>query len=252
MATAIVSLVWGCKSPNQSSSDSRPIVAVTIAPQKYFVQKIAGESVSVYTLVPQKASPETYDVSEANLKELARAAVWLQSGRLPFERKWNDKIRMNNTSLFVFDTSVQAEWIGEQADSNPYIWMSPAEAKKIAVEVFRALAAIFPSERKKFIENLNVFMDELIRLDAELRSTMAGTGTEKQVVAAPSLAYFLRDCNPGVQPVLQTSDAQKSKHSVTVTNKTGSSTGRHEIAYNPFSEKWEEQLRTIAQKIAAH
>jgi zinc transport system substrate-binding protein len=47
-------------------------VFVSIAPQKYFVQKIGGDLVSVAVLVPAGADPHTYEPKPKQMAELSK------------------------------------------------------------------------------------------------------------------------------------------------------------------------------------
>ena len=44
----------------EETKREKPVVTVTIEPLRYFVEQIAGDRVSVTTLVPKGSSPETY------------------------------------------------------------------------------------------------------------------------------------------------------------------------------------------------
>ena len=62
--TIIVIIAFGSISLYQSSDldyVEKPRVVVTILPQEEFIEKIAGDKVSITTMVPPGASPHTYE-----------------------------------------------------------------------------------------------------------------------------------------------------------------------------------------------
>ena len=62
-------------------------VVVSIAPQKYLVERIAGNTVSVSVLVTPGSDPHSYEPTPAQMKDCANAALYFTIG-LPFEDAW--------------------------------------------------------------------------------------------------------------------------------------------------------------------
>lgn len=60
-------------------------VSVSILPQKYFIEKIAGDYVKVNVMVPPGMSPATCDLSTEQLKKLYDSDLCFTVGYLPFE-----------------------------------------------------------------------------------------------------------------------------------------------------------------------
>lgn len=78
-------------SPAKKTSE-KDVITVTILPQKYFVERIAGELAEVNVLVPPGASPELYSLVPSQLKDVARSKAWLRLDYIGFELAWFDKI----------------------------------------------------------------------------------------------------------------------------------------------------------------
>ncbi|MBN2173248.1 MAG: hypothetical protein JW731_03900, partial [Bacteroidales bacterium] len=55
----ILSLVFSCSNESQKKQEKR-IITVSILPQKYFVEKIAGDRFQINVMIPPGASPESY------------------------------------------------------------------------------------------------------------------------------------------------------------------------------------------------
>lgn len=78
----------------------KPVVFVSILPQKYFVEQIAGDSVDVEVMVMPGASPATYEPRPRQMAMLAKADAYLAIG-VPFERTWLPRIKATNPDLRV-------------------------------------------------------------------------------------------------------------------------------------------------------
>ena len=46
---------------SQSGTEEKPVITVTLEPQRYFTEAIAGDKFTVVSMVPKGSSPETYD-----------------------------------------------------------------------------------------------------------------------------------------------------------------------------------------------
>lgn len=78
----------------------KPVVFVSILPQKYFVEQIAGDTVDVEVMVMPGASPATYEPRPRQMAMLAKADVYLAIG-VPFERTWLPRIKATNPNLTI-------------------------------------------------------------------------------------------------------------------------------------------------------
>ena len=77
-------------------------VAVSVLPQKTFVERIGGERVSVQVMVTPGASPDTYDPSPRQLAALTGARLYFSVG-VPFEGPWLPRLRRASPQMEVVD-----------------------------------------------------------------------------------------------------------------------------------------------------
>jgi zinc transport system substrate-binding protein len=66
-------------------------VVVSILPQAYFVDRIAGDRFKPIVLVGQGQSPHSYEPTPRRIAELSKAAAWLRIG-IDFEKGLAPKI----------------------------------------------------------------------------------------------------------------------------------------------------------------
>jgi zinc transport system substrate-binding protein len=70
-----------------------------------FVERIGGDEVDVFELVPPGASPATYELVPSQLSDLSEADVYFRIGHVPFEKANLARIEENNPDLKIVDTS---------------------------------------------------------------------------------------------------------------------------------------------------
>lgn len=75
-------------------------VSVSVIPQAFFVQKIAGNLVEVNIMVQKGKSPETYEPSLKELQKLSESQIYFNIG-MPFERAWLRRFESANPSLKI-------------------------------------------------------------------------------------------------------------------------------------------------------
>jgi zinc transport system substrate-binding protein len=180
---------------------------VSIAPQKYFVQRIAGNLVNVSVLVPQSADPHTYEPKPKQMVELAKSSVYFAVG-VDFEKAWLKRIAGANPAMLIVHTDEGIEKMSMTGDNHgiaggahnrksespdPHIWLSPALVKVQAGSIFQALCKLDPKNQLRYKNGYNAFLREINALDAELKSLLAGRKDEQFLVFHPSWGYFARD-----------------------------------------------------------
>lgn len=272
----------GC---NSGPSGHKMIISVSILPQKYFVEKIAGELVQVHVLVPPGASPELYSLMPSQMRELSKSAAWLRIGKVGFEESWHEKIRQSTPGLKIFDTAVQADWIAgdEEEESHgdhvhlhgidPHIWSSPDEVKKIVNETYRALTSLLPEKENILKHNYESFVNEIDQLNQDIKATLSQLENRKFLIFHPALTYFARQYQleqialevDGKEPSPKhmrslIEEARSENIRIIFIQKEFDAENAQQLAreirgevvqIDPLSEQWDKQLRDIAQKIAA-
>lgn len=83
-----------------SVSFAKVSVSVSIIPQAFFVQKIAGNLAEVNIMVQKGKSPETYEPSIKELEKLSKSQVYFTIG-MPFENAWQKRFEGVNPNLKI-------------------------------------------------------------------------------------------------------------------------------------------------------
>ena len=91
-------------------------VSVSIIPQAYFVEKIAGDLASVNIMVQKGKSPETYEPSVKELQNLSKSQLYFNIG-MPFERAWVKRFLGVNPKMKIIQPLKDGELEKYNADS---------------------------------------------------------------------------------------------------------------------------------------
>ena len=261
-------------------------VTVSIAPQRYFVEKIGGEYVDVNVMVPPGADPHTYEPKPRQVVGLAKARIFFALG-LPFENAWLDRFRAVNPEMLIIRTDEgidkllssheEAEGDGhghEEDRGDPHIWLSPRLVMKQADHIVRALEETDPPHAEAYRRNYTRFIGELNGLDLYLRSVFQGAeGQLRFLVFHPTWGYFARDY--GLEQIPVESEGKEPKpaelvgivdtakrlnikvvfvqpqFSVKSAQVIADAIGGKVVVADPLSQDWDSNLRKTAQQFRA-
>lgn len=192
----VASFLYSCG----SSVSDKPVITVSIQPQKYLLEKIAGDKWDVKCLLSNGANPESYDPSLTHLLNLENSTAYFRIGNIPFESAIITKVTKNKPDLKIIDSSTGIALItgthsGHAGDSeiDPHTWTSVKNAKKIASNMYNGLVEIDPSNKGTYTRNFKNLLHSLDSLDNSIKERLDSHRGEAFIVWHPSLSYFARD-----------------------------------------------------------
>jgi zinc transport system substrate-binding protein len=174
-------------------------VFVSIPPQAFLVNWLAGDVVQVEVLLPPGASPATYEPTPKQMAALDRSQLFLQIGT-PFEGPVLAKIADLMPELRVVDCriGVELEPIGGDGHDHgsglldPHIWLDPQRMKTIADTTAKALHDLLPDQSLAIDERLAVLHKALDDTDARVSEILAPLAGHTLLVFHPAYGYFTR------------------------------------------------------------
>jgi len=175
-------------------------VAVSIAPQKYFLEQLMGEDADITILVPTGSSPATYAPKPSQLKALNKASLYFSIG-VAFEQNWLPRFKSINKSMKIIDTTkgITKRHISHGHDAHhhegadPHIWLSPKLVMIQAKTMKDALVAQDPAQKEKYEKNYQTFIAKLKTLDKKIRTILEPLKQKSFIVFHPSFGYFCDD-----------------------------------------------------------
>jgi len=197
-------LVAGCgQSSPASASTHRLHITVSILPQKYFLERIGGEYVTVNVMVEPGASPATYEPKPEQLQALSQTDAYVCLG-VPFENAWLDRIAAANSDMLIVDTTqgIKRMPMGSGMEKpDPHIWLSPQLVKSQVQTVYEALVQLDPEHELAYQINRDSFLADIYVLDADIRRVLVGIENREFIVFHPAWGYFARDYGLEMIPV---------------------------------------------------
>ncbi|HKJ79529.1 MAG TPA: zinc ABC transporter substrate-binding protein [Prolixibacteraceae bacterium] len=202
--TVVSAILFACNPKKKTDSESeKPVITVSIIPQKTFVEKIGGDDFYINVLVPPGASPAAYTLLPSQLKDISKSDVWFRVGYIGFEHSWKDKIMQANEEMKVVDLSEGLDLIADKQEQHgdhvhfqgvdPHIWLSPKLVKQMAKKILVTLSDINPGQASVYQSNYSEFIKEIDQLNVELKTKLRPYKGRKILVFHPSLSYFARD-----------------------------------------------------------
>ena len=256
-------------------------VLVSILPYKFFVDWIAGEHVNTMVLIPPGTTPHVYDPTPRQMAEISKTDIYFYNGNLSFEQAWLGKMKDTHKGLSMVNLSKGIEMIGghncddpdHDHGNDPHTWLSPINGKIIADNIYHALKEKYPKHKEIFEKNYDTLMQDINRLDQQIREKLSETDNRKFMIFHPSLSYFARDYNLEQIPIelegkepspsqlrasidraieeqLKTILIQKEFDSDNATIIAAEINGTV-VQIDPLSENWMNNLLDIADKISA-
>jgi zinc transport system substrate-binding protein len=208
MKKRIVSMicVLGCVFIASVSGIAQKIpVAVSIPPQKFFLQKIAHPYLTIMVMVQPGSSPATYEPKPSQLSALSNTVAYFTIG-VPFEEVWVPKFSDSNPKLIIIPThesinkdflhhkKSSSDHIGPQTRKDPHIWLSPPLVRIMVQTICDACISIDPAHTQEYVQNYYQLCQEIVRMDSAIISSLKkrNSRSNRFMVYHPAWGYFAR------------------------------------------------------------
>jgi ABC-type Zn uptake system ZnuABC Zn-binding protein ZnuA len=219
-AAAVISAVTvaGCgvatksSSPTSAELDARPVVVATTSIVADFATRIAGDAVTVRTLVPNGFDAHTYEPKPSELAMLGNAALVVLADE-DLNAAVTGLVRLSGEAARVLDlnaTALTAEDFvyresGNAASANPHTWTSPVLAARWVNPLAERIAGLVPARAQEVRANAQNLLDELDILDRDIRAAIGelDQSARKLVVYHDAWQYFGREYGLQVVGALQ-------------------------------------------------
>ncbi len=203
----VMAILCACGSGRKDSFGTH-VLTVSLEPQRYLLERIAGPQWTVKTVLAKGEDPESFDPSMSDLKAIHDSRAYFKTGTLAFE----DRLENHTlTGLKVYDTSkgikrlegTHEADIHETGESHhhhhgdgeydPHIWTSIKNAEIMAYNMLTAMIELDPADSAVYRENYRSLIASLDSCDREIGRRLAPLKGSAFMVWHPSLSYFARD-----------------------------------------------------------
>ncbi len=163
-------------------------ISVSVLPQAYFVERVAGRRAVVHVMIPKGANHETYEPTPQQLVKLSDSQLYITIGApgLPFEERYLKTALGQNRKIRVVNMSEGMTY----REEDPHVWTSPAAVRIAAQNIERALTACDPARSGEYRKNLRGFLADIDTLDGEIKRTLAAKKGHSFMVYHPAWGYY--------------------------------------------------------------
>lgn len=274
-----------------SAAEKTQDVFVSILPQEYFVKRIGGDRVKVTALVQPGSSPATYEPTSQQLAGLAEAELYFrigvpfENGFISKIKGINDNLQIIDTRKGIKLRTMEKHHHGagseehssdekhHNAVKDPHIWLNPINVKIQARTIADALVSVDPEGKSIYEGNYVDFCKDLDKLNKYIADTLMPLKGKILMVFHPAWGYFadqyglkqhaieIEGKNPAAKQLAEIiSEAKEEKVKVLFVQPQFSKASATSVAeaiggvvvpVNPLSEDYINNLKVIADKIAA-
>lgn len=213
----MTTLLGSCNKANKESD-----FVVTIAPIKHIVEEITCGDFSVTVLVPQGASPETFEPTPKQIADLNDAKLIFSTGLIAFEHtlleqadKGNNIVNLSQGIDLIEGHCSHAHHHGHHHSTDPHIWTSPRTVKQMAQNAYNAIIGQYP-DSVKYTVAYNDLCQRLDSLDAQCERMISQSDTKAFVIYHPALTYYAQDYNIEQIAIENEGKEPSAKHIATI------------------------------------
>ncbi len=279
----------GRASKNNNGDEEKPVITVTLEPQRYFTEAIAGDKFKVVSMVPKGSSPETYDPVPQQLVSLGDSKAYFRIGYIGFEQTWMERLMNNTPHIQVFDTSKGIDLILNNGNHDhnhghgthdghihavePHVWNSTANALIIAGNTYKALSQLDKANDAYYMTRYDSLCQRIQHTDSLIRQQLSAPEAAKSfMIYHPALSYFARDYGlhqisieeggkePSPAHLKKLIDLCKAEDVRVIfvqpefdkrnAETIAQQTGTKVVPINPLSYDWEEEMLDVAKALA--
>jgi zinc transport system substrate-binding protein len=271
----IFSLLAFFSSGKKDITEPKPTLLVSVAPYQKIVEKIAGDSFEVQTVVPPGSNPHAYEPTLRQIGSIGKGLIWFRIGE-SFEKKVFPVLKEKNSALTECDLRIGLPLIHEsacnchhEAQEDRHFWLSPKILIPQVQMIAKELASRFPEKQEIFEKNASALLVELNSLNEEIKTTLEKAKSKSFLVSHAAFAYFCKEYglhqfsieHGGKEPtakqltnLMQEVVQKKAKLAVSMpehSNKgvelIAKKTGMHLHEVDPYACDYAETMRRLAQ-----
>ena len=166
-----------------------PQVLATTTILADMAKQVAGDRMTVGSIVPAGAHVEEYEPRPDDARRMSEAKLVITNG-LDLD-KWVEPLLRNAKS----GTPVVTVTDGlPDIEENPHMWFDPSLARQYADKIRDGLIALDPAGKDAYTANAKKYTDQLVSLEAELKTQVATIPADRRklVTSHDAFPYFAK------------------------------------------------------------
>ncbi|MBE6356451.1 MAG: hypothetical protein E7058_04980 [Lentisphaerae bacterium] len=185
----------------QKNTDKKFKAAAGLPPVAGLAAAIAGDRMEIITVLPEGKTPHDFTPRNETIRKTAGAQIFFTTG-MPFENKIASFMKQRAK---ICDVTAGIERIAFQDgrnndhhhhdgcshdDHDPHVWLSPANAIRIAENICAEFVAADPDGKEYYEKNLAALKEKLSALDQQISRKLHPFAGRPFFVYHPAFGYF--------------------------------------------------------------
>lgn len=246
-------LCASCNMTEGSKQDAT--IYVSITPLKSIVEEITCGDFEVRILVPQGASPETFEPTAKQIAELSDSHLLFQTGLIDFEQSLVGRVTeqtkvvnlCEGVELMAGSCSHHHHSHGHAHGIDPHIWTSPKALMTMVDNVRDCIMREYPDSTKYDVA-ADKLQQRIAELDRYCASRIDDAALRVMMIYHPAYTYYARDY--GIEQIAIEHDGKEpSPRQLTTLVERAKSNGIGAILLQP--QYSEDKVRSIAEECGA-
>lgn len=197
LAGLLASSAAGCATASDAEEPEAPRVLTTFTVLADIAQAVAGDAITVESIVPIGAEIHGFEPSPRDIARAADADLIFDNG-LGLEAWFEQFIAQSDAARVTVSVGIEPIDITEEADAglpNPHAWMSPLNAKIYADNIAAALADFDPPNAEGFAARSAAYGEQLQQVHDDLLERLAQVPAAQRslVTCEGAFSYLARD-----------------------------------------------------------
>jgi zinc transport system substrate-binding protein len=246
----------------EAPADPRPLVAVSVPPQAWVVEQLAGDRVRIEVMVPPGASPITHEPTIRQLRRLESARLYVAVGHpaFPFESAWLGPLLDESPELPVLRMAdgEAAEGVADLEQDDPHVWVTPRQIRSLAVRLAAALVPLLPDAERALSDRLAAVIAETEAVDALLRAKLTGRAERRFLVLHAAWGHLAAAYGLEQVPIERGHKAAdgarvlfvQPQFDATAARLVAREIGARVVVLDPLARDWAANMRAVADALA--
>ena len=199
-----LSAFGSCNKTDDTAPSGALTVAVSIFPIYDIARNICGDKASVFYTIPVGADPHTFEPRPSIAREMQNTSLFIGVSR-EFDG-WMERFLPQATKRNYL---MEAQAPGKP-QSNPHIWLSAREVKKIAGKIEHFMSIIDPGNSVYYRKNLDAYVGKLNELDKTITGLFINKSNKSFIQWHESWNYFATDYGLTISGTVQREGSDRS------------------------------------------
>lgn len=193
----LVLLAFTCCCQKKTDKEKKPVALTSVVPYKCLVKKIAGDSLDVITIVPEKKSIHHFSPTAKQIAVLGASDLFFQIGE-PFENQLISSFKQKNPLMEIVDLKkdvplIPIEYGNGHTHSDLHLWLSINNLKIQAKTIVDVLEKKYPVHKTLYRKNFLQAIKELNALDLKIKKIFTPKKTRAFITSHPAFNYFCKE-----------------------------------------------------------